>query len=601
MRVMADDRAPARASYPLLFACAGAVAGAGGAVYRALTLGIGLWGWRGMLDFPLLAGAAAAGGAIAGALLALVLRRRSGIGRRPALRLLGALLAALLALFVWVMRGTEPGPPAVRPLAGPARPPDVIVVVYDAVRADVLGDAQGEIAASCPRLRAFAARSVTFRNAFAPGPWTVPSHGSLFTGRSPLAHGASAERPILDSGWTTLAEALAERGYATVALVANPWLASGDGFAQGFAVYRELWRDREVLPLAFRLTGRLEQRGLVATRDPRFDKGARVGSVLAEEIVGRLDPETPLFLFVNLVEAHPPYRAPGSDYLRFVPPALLASGPPPERVSQEWTDIYTGKVAIGDRERAILRALNEGEVAYLDRELGRLLDLLERRGRLRDALVAVTSDHGAGLAEDRVFGSGIDLREEMLRIPLVLHLPADRDAGSVRDDLAALQDLYPTALEIAGAAPGAGDAAAGGGGDADGRSLLRDTRRRAVLASYSRPLNALHRLRERQPGFDASPLDRRLLAARGPRWKLLWSSAGPPQLFDLAGAGEAEDVAAREPAVLAEQLALLESLLGCAPEEAWRRFEVRNRGAEAARRFDADTDRSLRALGYTGN
>src|SRR5262249_29695133 len=143
--------------------------------------------------------------------------------------------------------------PSRPPYHGP-RPPDVVIVIYDAVRADIVTDARGGIVDWAPRLKEFARRSVQFRQAVSPAPWTVPSHASLFSGLSPLDHGAMEESPRIGDEVVTLAETLHDRGYRTLALVANPWLGISRGFAQGFEKYVEVWRmnqDTPDLPLWF--------------------------------------------------------------------------------------------------------------------------------------------------------------------------------------------------------------------------------------------------------------------------------------------------------------------------------------------------------------
>src|SRR5262249_26428997 len=154
-------------------------------------------------------------------------------------------------------------------------------------------------------------------------------------GLSPLDHGAMEESPRIGDEVVTLAETLHDRGYRTLALVANPWLGISRGFAQGFEKYVEVWRmnqDTPDLPLWFRGFGRFERMGWFGVEAPREDKGARLVKELAADALAHLRPDDPLFLFVNLIDAHPPYWAPPPDRLRFISPALTAKGVDPERV-----------------------------------------------------------------------------------------------------------------------------------------------------------------------------------------------------------------------------------------------------------------------------
>src|SRR5262245_32830704 len=118
----------------------------------------------------------------------------------------------------------------------------VVLLVVDTLRADHLS-LHGYARATSPALDRFAARAAVFERAFAPSSWTLPSIGSLLTGRLPGAHGAGirisgpAHFARLGDGVPTLAETLGARGYATAAFVANPYLVEAFGLQRGFAVY----------------------------------------------------------------------------------------------------------------------------------------------------------------------------------------------------------------------------------------------------------------------------------------------------------------------------------------------------------------------------
>jgi sulfatase-like protein len=377
-------------------------------------------------------------------------------------------------------------------------------------------------------------------------------------------------------------------------VVANPWLASERGFDQGFDSYLQLWEvSSQAQPLAFRFTSKLEGREWLTTEDPRFDKGARLAGVLARRIVGGLPPEVPLFLFVNLVDAHPPYRPPW-PYRRMQMPSEVDEGRlVPEAISQDWVKIFTGEAGLTPVDRGVLRSLNIGEVAYMDEFLGKLLRSLNEAGRFENSLFAVTSDHGAALGEGRRLGSGFDLREDMLRIPMIVHFPHGQDGGEVREDLVLLQDLHPTILHLAGAE--AKEAA-----PAD-HSLLAKAARTEGVAAYARPVNMLKNLWEQAPKFDAGFLDRRMLALRGKRWKYVWTSPDLEQLFDLEGKGEDENLAASLPDLLSEQRAELARVLGAAPAEAWSlSLAAARRGTFTGGKADEEARKVLQSLGYVG-
>ena len=588
-------------SHLLAATCLGALVGAAVGVARvpadaALAEAWGVVSW---LDTPLLALLGALGGLGVGLLVPCLGRAARRSASALAVGTAGVLVVAF-AVSGWTVSRTRvlPEQPAAAGAPGGERP-DIVVIIYDAVRADLLAADDGLPPAWAPNLRRLAERGVTFTAARSPAPWTLPSHASLFTGLSPLSHGAIEETPVLRDELITLAERFAKAGYTTIGLCANPWLSRERGFAQGFDAWIELWRHRGRVPLLFPMVHPAERLGVIETGDPRLDKGARLATRLAERVIARQPADRPLFLFINLVDAHPPYAAPGEDRLRLVPREVLEAGIDPLRVSQDWRAILAGEVDLGVLERRALRGLVAGEIAYMDRHLGRIAAALEHRGRFDGAAFVVTSDHGAALGERRRLGSGFDLSEEMLRIPLIAHWPHGRDAGRRRDDPVYLHDLAPTLLELAGlpAPMPPGDLAV----TREGRPLDAQPPRTAGLSAYARPLGILESMWRRYPRFDASFLDRRLIAVHDGRYKLVWSSRDGEQLRDTAGGGDR--VLTGGPSGPAAHLhEILTVQAGGDPALAWERaLEAMRATAPDALTTHEETRDMLRSLGYLGS
>ncbi len=335
-----DDIIGKRNSITPIMLCIGLLAGGLMAIARALYStsspglpSLSIWGFHGYIDFPLFLLAGAVAGILAALFFALVQRLALiTFGKLTWITIL--VLGLMFALFWLHLARNDPATES-RSVVTPSdrpRPPDIVIVVYDAVRADFLADADGSIPHWSPNLRALSEDAVLYRNAVAPAPWTVPSHASLFTGLSPLDHGAVEEFPVLRRDLVTLAERLREEGYYTVGLTANAWLSRSRGFDQGFDQYFELWRgkSRKSLPLSWQLTQPLEDLGWLTTDNPRRDKGSRQAARVGERMIHHLDPEVPLFLFINLIEAHPTLMAPGQDGTRFISPDLTDKGIVPQ-------------------------------------------------------------------------------------------------------------------------------------------------------------------------------------------------------------------------------------------------------------------------------
>lgn len=565
-------------------------------------IGVGEYGALALWDFLIIT---AGGGLLALAAGALLHAVNASLGwlhilpDRLWLRVGLIALPLLAGLFILTLRRADPihlGPG--RPVTG-ANPPDIVIIILDAVRADALFDADGRMPEWAPNLRALARESVVFADAGSPAPWTLPAHASLFTGLSILQHGATEEYPKLRADVNTLAERLHGRGYRTVAMVANPWLGILRGFSQGFERYFELWRLRSGrLPFVYTLTEPLERLNLLHTDDPRGDKGARLVSRLSERLFNDTPAREPLYLFINLIEAHPPFAPPSPWDRKLLPADALARGVDPDKVNQSWSAILTGQVTLSTDEQAVMRSLYHAEIAYMDAHLGRVIEAMKKAGRWDNALFVVTSDHGCGIGAGRRLGAGFDLGEEMLQIPMIVHFPGGAGAGTRRSDLVYLQDLTPTALQLAGALE-ATDAAAEPRDSAAGRSLLMAEPRTSGMAAFGRPVFMLRQLLDRYPEYDATPFERRMMATRGPRWKMVWSTNEPQRLFDRTGRADLEDLAGRLPDTVVSEHGRLTRIAGGAPDQAWLESLRRMRtGVGEPMEVDAETMEMLRSLGY---
>ena len=127
--------------------------------------------------------------------------------------------------------GPEPGSPS--PTAPAEDAPNVLIVVWDTVRADRLG-CYGYELPTTPYLDALAEDSLLFERAVSPGMWTLPSHASLFTGLPVSAHGVSSKHKWLDHRFETLAEVFQSTGYGTYLFSANPHMSRDANLTQGF-------------------------------------------------------------------------------------------------------------------------------------------------------------------------------------------------------------------------------------------------------------------------------------------------------------------------------------------------------------------------------
>ncbi len=295
------------------------------------------------------------------------------------------------------------------------RPQNVILVSVDTLRPDALG-AYGRAYAKTPNLDALAEAGVTFTRAYAPMPRTTPSLASMLTGLSPHRHGSREVRSPVVSG-TFLTTPLKESGFATVAVTANPTAGKNQGFATDFDSFEE---------------------------SMRFDAEEVTNRVL--RTVRDIPATKPLFVWAHYYDPHWPYAAPA------------AWRSPTEDACDALTKLDRGVKQSNEGNLAqnameSCQAAYASEVAYVDRQIGRLFDALAAAGRLDDSLVVFTSDHGENFGEDGLyFAHGPSVHEAGLRVPLIVSGPGVR-RGHTDDSVIRLIDVGPTVLAALGLDP----------------------------------------------------------------------------------------------------------------------------------------------------
>jgi len=331
-------------------------------------------------------------------------------------------------LAVLLLAGCGPGP----------APRLFLLVSVDTLRADRLG-AYGSDRGLTPRIDALARESEVFAAAYAPASHTLPSIAALLTGRLPQEIGVVDNLSRLAPGVPTLAAELASRGLTTGAVVSNWVLRRASGLDAGFAVYDDQLPQEETTRA-------------VPERIARDTTDAALGLVADCAAT----PERRCFVWVHYQDPHGPYAPPGgrerhlareraeADGRRLLPllPGPFGAG-----------GIPSYQAVAGEREVAFYRAGYDAEIAYLDGEVGRLLDGVQERGLWDRAVVVFTADHGESLGEnDYWFGHGEDLTEALVRVPLLLRVPGRAPRG--RSDVASLVDLRRTLLALATGEPG---------------------------------------------------------------------------------------------------------------------------------------------------
>lgn len=274
----------------------------------------------------------------------------------------------------------------------------IILVSIDTLRADHL-PVYGYKGVSTPAIDALVADGVIFERAYSHSPQTLPSHTSIFSGRLPLEHGVRDNVGFtVKTGERLLPQILRGHRFVTAGFASAFVLRKASGINQGFDVY-----DSEMPPAAPDASMGMVQRDGAATL-------ALAEKWLAGQKTRRL------FLFVHFYEPHKPYR-------------------PPARYASRHASRY------------------DGEIAYADELVGRLVRVLKDRDLYDAATIVLLSDHGEGLGDHGEQEHGVFLYEESIHVPLIIKLPGGRSARRRVSSLAQHIDIVPTLLDLLGLPP----------------------------------------------------------------------------------------------------------------------------------------------------
>lgn len=348
------------------------------------------------------------------------------------------------------------------------KPPNVLFIVWDTVRADHLS-VYGYERPTTPGLEAMAADALVFERAHSPGIWTLPSHASMFTGLPPESTGARETWMWLDSPHVTMAEHFQANGYNTFSLAANTLLSDDTNLTQGFHVAMNTFKGK-LAPMAKRATEE-KQAGLPGDRSQELAPGwtppehgatnaewARAVYKESAPIVTRtflkwLDarnrPETPYFAFLNLMEAHTP-RLPSMEARQKVmdDPELIDLGLQTDAGHINLHFYNFGKHDYSDRELEAIRGVYDATLVELDAATRELLERLDERGDLENTIVIITADHGENLGDHHLFNHRFTLAESLTHVPLIISGPG-LPTGRIETPVTTM-DLFPTLCDWMG-------------------------------------------------------------------------------------------------------------------------------------------------------
>lgn len=327
--------------------------------------------------------------------------------------------------------------------------PSILLVSIDTLRADHVG-VYGYESAHTPILDGLASEGVLFRETVSANVYTGPSHASILTGLLPENHGVSVNLMKLPESVPTLADILRKNGYVTGAFVSSfTTQDNACGLPSRFHAFDDDIRVFRWLPVQAQKIAILDIVNkimkVLGWDDGAFGQSYRMGGDTADAAIKWLgsNGDRPFFMWVHFFDPHVPYRPP-HGYLHTG--AQRVPG-----VTGQWYALNAKQRTeiVNSTERmADMIALYDGEVAYADDQLGRVVAAARRAAPGQKLLIVATSDHGESMGEHDIFWAR-QLYDPTLLVPLII-VPADPSIRAVREVNVQVRliDLAPTILEL---------------------------------------------------------------------------------------------------------------------------------------------------------
>jgi arylsulfatase A-like enzyme/thioredoxin-like negative regulator of GroEL len=279
--------------------------------------------------------------------------------------------------------------------------PHVIIITLDTTRADRLG-CYGYQKAITPNLDELCREGVRFEQCIAPAVFTLPAHASIFTGMYPAHHAVRINgSAALSSRAVTLAEYLRDAGYLGAAFISSFVLDGRWGLKQGFDFYDDK---------------------IVMENKRQFDIGKvqrpadRVVDSAISWLNGRTDVK-PLFMWLHFYDPHTPYD-------------------PPQEFRRAHPETVQG--------------LYDGEISFMDHQIGRFIDDLKKRGMYDNCTVVALGDHGESLGDHGELTHGFFAYQSTIHVPMIMKFPQGQFAGMSISSPVSAVDLTPTILSLLG-------------------------------------------------------------------------------------------------------------------------------------------------------
>ncbi len=293
--------------------------------------------------------------------------------------------------------------------------PNVLLITLDTTRADYIG-CYGHPEVETPNLDRLAKEGVQFMRNIAPSGTTNPSHASIMTGYYLARHNVYGNETPLAEDISTLAEILLNQGYTTLGAVSARWLNSEhSNFDQGFGTFLDC---KEV-----QLSAKVRNQSFLPALETILDR--------------------PFFAWVHYFDPHGPYNPPPPYNIYYSAKDRFDPVPTSDRMNIEFEKIQSGQVDPDEEIR-----LYQGEITFMDKQIGDLLAWLDQKKVLDRTLIIAVADHGESMTEKEIYFCHAGMYNQVLHVPLLMRLPGVLPAGLKIDTLSSSVDILPTILEL---------------------------------------------------------------------------------------------------------------------------------------------------------
>ncbi|MFX0197627.1 MAG: sulfatase [Candidatus Hodarchaeota archaeon] len=406
------------------------------------------------------------------------------------------------------------------------RRPNIVMFLMDCVRPDHMS-CYGYSVKTTPNIDNIAREATLFENAITTSGWTLPTHASLFTGLYPSKHGANWQHLFLDNKYPTMAEILQKKGYSTAGFSSVKFLSMRTGFGRGFECFVENFSEKlrhrvNKYYLKYQFNKQLSTISLFASRNSI--QGKVTNWKVMDWLKKRRNTSKPLFLFIHYFDAHKPYRF-NEYYNRLFLKRRDAIQKSKKLANYDWPQITLN---MDDIDIDILNSLYDSKIFSIDMSVIEIINLLKRMNLYENSILIFMADHGEIIT--RVLEHHFYLTDEVLRIPLILRYPDVFQAGTIRKDLVSIVDILPTILEIVGVESEKNIR------HLQGISLVEEFEGdRYVVAERARINDPwLDKYPDLKKACSHLPFDCIQKAIRTKTHKLIWSSNGKEELYDLS-------------------------------------------------------------------